>query len=77
MLCNPLLSNLLASGILDVFLFFQLEICTGQSITTGGESESVSPYAVTPLSTGEGGDLPVLSGDCEGGAFLLLVFRTN
>lgn len=78
MLCNPSLSNLLASGILTLFFFFsQLEICTGQSITAGGESEGVSPYAGSPMATGEGGGLSVLSGDCEGGIFLLPVFKTN
>lgn len=73
MLCNPSLNDLLPSDILALFLFYQLEVCTGQSITTGGESEGVSPYAGSPMATGEGGDLSVLSGDCEGGPFLLLI----
>lgn len=77
MLCTPLPGTLLASDVLAVFLFYQLEICTGQSVTTGRESEGVSPYAGSPLATGEGGDLSVLSGDCEGGAFILLVFKIN
>jgi hypothetical protein len=66
-----------ALDVFGVLLFSQLEICTGQSITTRGESESVSTYVISPIATSESGNLPLLPGNCEGGIFVLFVCIEN
>lgn len=48
-------------------VFPQLEVGPGQPTAAGGQPEGAPADAVAPAAPREGGDLPLLSGDGQGG----------